>query len=208
MPNLNAPSGLSPVMYRNGNFWNGQTRLYGIAAADTNAYFVGDPVKIDAVNFADVNGIPFVTKATAGASMRGVIVAVALALPYGYQGGPWINPNDLTKISRPSGAQTVNYYAAVVDDPDVVFEVQEDTAGTPGVAAQMTKNANLSFGAPAAGVFVSGAMVNSSTYAVTATLNVKILQAVQRADNLNYTAFQKLLVLLNNHDFQGGTVGF
>lgn len=208
MANLNAPSGLSPVMYRNGNTWNGQTRLYGIAAADTNAYFVGDPVKIDATNFADANGIPFVTKATAAAAMRGVVVAIGAALPYGFQGGPYINPNDLTKTSRPSGAQTINYYVAVVDDPDVIFEVQEDTSAAPGAAAQMTKNANLSFGAPATGVFVSGAMLAATSYGTGATLNLKVLQAVQRSDNQPFAASQKLLVTINNHDFSGGTVGY
>ena len=208
MPNLNAPSGLAPVMYRNGNFWNGQARIYGVAPTDTNAYYIGDPVKIDSTNFADVNGIPFVTKATAGAAMRGAVVAVAAAIvPTGWQGGPWINPNDLTKTFRPTGAQTINYYLAVVDDPDVIFEVQEDSSGI-GLAAAVTKNANLSFGAPATGVLISGAMIAGSTYATTATLNVKVLQAVQRADNTPYTAFQKWLVEINNHDFSSGTTGY
>jgi hypothetical protein len=195
-------------MYRNANFWNGQARLYGIAASDINPCYIGDVVKIDATNFADVNGIPLVTRATAGASVRGVVVAVGTALPYGYQGGPYINPNDLGKTYRPSGAQSGLYYVAVVDDPDVVYEIQEDTTSTPGQAAQMTKNANLTIANPATGVFVSGFTLNSNTYATTATLNLKVLQAVQRADNVPYTAYQKLLVTLNNHDFSGGTVGY
>lgn len=193
MANLNAPAGLSPVMYRNGNFWNGQTRLYGIAATDTNPYYVGDVVKIDATNFADANGIPFVTRATAGATIRGVVTAIGIALPYGFQGGPFINPNDLTKNFRPTGAQAVNYYVAVCDDPDVIFEVQEDTTSTPGLASAMTKNANLTIANPATGVVVSGITLNSGSYAVTATLNVKVMQAVQRSDNLPFTAFQKIL---------------
>ena len=209
MANLNAPSGLAPVMYRNGNFWNGQVRLYGIAAANTNAFYIGDPVAIDTANgYADANGVTFVTKATAGAAMRGVIVGIQLALPYGYQGGPVINPNDLTKVYRPSGVQATNYYAAVIDDPDVIFEIQEDTSSTPGQNAQMTKNVNMSFGAPATGVFVSGAMAASNSYATTATLNLKVIQAVNRPDNIPYTAYQKLLVSINNHDFSGGTVGY
>ena len=57
-------------------------------------------------------------------------------------------------------------------------------------------------------MFVSGTMVNSNTYATTATLNVKVLQAVQRSDNQPYAAYQKLLVTLNNHDFSGGTAGY
>ena len=207
MANLNAPSGLAPVMYRNGNHWNGQARLYAYAAAAAGALYQGDIVKMDAVNFADVNGIPFVVPATAGAAARGVVVAIGLALPYGFQGGPFINPNDLTKVFRPSGAQSLNYYLAVVDDPDVIYEVQEDATGI-GLASAVTKNANLSFGAPATGVIVSGTMILGSSYAVTATLNVKIMQAVQRSDNLPYTAFQKWLVTLNNSDFSGGTVGY
>jgi hypothetical protein len=208
MANLNAPSGLSPVMYRNGNFWNGQARLYGIIATDTNPCYIGDVVKIDATNFADTNGIPYVTRATAGATARGVVVAVGTALPYGYQGGPYINPNDLTKTYRPASAQSVNYYVAVVDDPDVIFEIQEDTTSTPGLAAQMNKNANFTAANPATGVFVSGFTLNSNTYATTATLNLKVLQAVQRSDNQPFTAYQKLLVLLNNHDFSGGVAGY
>jgi hypothetical protein len=195
-------------MYRNGNFWNGQARMYGIAAADTNAYYIGDPVKMDATNFADANGLPFVTRATAGATMRGVIGGIGLALPYGFQGGPFINPNDLTKIFRPSGAQATNYYVAVIDDPDVVFEIQEGTQAAPGAAAAVTKNANFVFALPATGVFVSGVQLDPSTTAVTATLNLKILQAVQRSDNLPYTANQKWLVTINNGDFSPGTLGY
>lgn len=203
MANLNAPSGLAPVGYLNGSPWNGQARLYGVAAADTSAYYVGDVVKMS-VGTADANGIPYVIQATAGAACRGVVVAVGKALPYGFQGGPFINPNDLTRTWRPAAAQATDYYVAVVDDPNVIFEVQEDSTGI-GTAAAVTRNANLSFGAPATGVFVSGVMVLGSSYNTTATLNVKILQAVQRSDNTPYTAFQKWLVKINNHDFLGGT---
>jgi hypothetical protein len=210
MANLNAPSGLSPVMYRNGNFWNGQVRLYAVAATDTNPYYVGDLVKIDSTNFADANGIPYVTRATAGAgvSLRGVVSAVGLAIPYGYQGGPFVNPNDLTKNFRPTGAQTSVYYLAVVDDPDVVFEIQEDTTSSPGQASAMTKNCTPTIANPATGVFVSGFTLNSNTYATGATLQLKVIQSVQRPDNTPYTAYQKLLVTINQHDFSGGTAGF
>lgn len=209
MANLNAPSGLSPVQYRNGNFYNGQVRMYAVAATDTNAYYIGDVVKMDATNFADNNGIPYVTRATAGAAVRGVVCSVGTALPYGFQGGPYINPNDLTKNYRPSGAQATAYYVALADDPDIVFEVQEDTtSATPGAALAVTKNANLTIANPATGVFVSGMTLNNNTFATTATLNLKVLQVVQRPDNQPYAAYQKWLVTINNHDFSGGTVGY
>lgn len=208
MPNVNAPSGLAPVCYRSGSPWNGQCRLYCVAAANTNAFYIGDPVKMDATNYADSNGIPCVTLGTAGATARGVIVAIGTAVPSSYQPGSYINPNDLSKISRPAGAQAVDYYVGVVDDPDVIFEIQEDTTSTPGQAAQMTKNANFIAGSPATGVQVSAFQLNSNTYNTTSTLNLKVMQAVQRQDNTPYTAYQKLLVTINNHDFSVGTDGY
>jgi hypothetical protein len=163
---------------------------------------------MDATNFADANGVAAVTRGVAGSTIRGVIVAIGLAVQGGYQGGPYVNPNNLTLVNRPTGAQAQNYYCLVVDDPSVIFEIQEDTTSTPGQAAQMTKNANFVFNAPATGINVSGVQLNSNTYNTTATLNLKVIGAVQRDDNVPYTAFQKLLVTINNHDFSSGTLGY
>ena len=201
MANVNAPSGLTPVMHRDGSMWNGQTRQYCVLAADTNPYYVGDLVKVSAN--ADVNGIPAVTLGTAGAAARGVVTGVSTIA----QGGPIINPADLTKTFRPSGAQAINYYLSVVDDPTVVFEIQEVNSGTAGVATNMNKNANIVYGAPAAGVFLSGTTLDNTTYATTATLNLKVMGVVQRLGNTPFTLAQRLLCVINNHDFNGGTAG-
>jgi hypothetical protein len=206
MANLNAPAGLAPVMYRNGNFWNGQARLYAIAAADTFPCYVGDIVKVTGV--ADANGLQIVTpNRTAGTSARGVVVALALALPYGYQGGPMINPNDLTKVFRPTGAQTSLYYALVVDDPDVVYEIQEGFTATPMTTAQIAKNCNVLYAAPTGPVPVSATVIDPTTYATTATLDLKIIQSIQRADNTPFTTYQRMMVTINNHDFSSGVAG-
>ena len=208
MANLNAPSGFAPVMYRDGSPWNGQGRLYCIAAAYTGALYVGDPVKMDTTNDGDANGIACVGIGTAGATVRGVIVAIGMTVSGTLQGGAYINPDNLSRTYRPSGAQSQNYYALVVDDPAVIFEVQEDTTTTPGQAAMLNKNANFVTAAPATGVYVSGTQLNSNTYADTSTLNCKVISVVQRPDNTPYIAYQKLLVTLNNHDFSTGTVGY
>jgi hypothetical protein len=205
MANINAPAGLAPVMYRSGPTWTGQARLYIVAAADTNPIYVGDPVKVTGVG--DANGLQIVTLATAGATCRGVVIAVGLALPYGYQGGALVNYNDLTKTSRPAGAQATNYVVAVVDDPDVVFEVQEAFSATPIQATNMAKNANFVYAAPAAGVFLSGVTLDPTTVATTATLNLKIIEAVQRMDNTPYTAYQRFFVTINSHDYSTGVAG-
>jgi len=207
MANLNAPSGLSPVMYRNGNFWNGQVRIYAVAPSDTNAYAIGDVVKI--VAGADTNGISTVTLATAGATVRGVIAGISAAIPMGgvLQGGPVINPNNLATVTRPAAAQSTYWYVSVVDDPDVIFEIQEVYSGTAGTATSTTKNANFVYAAPGTSN-LSGTTLDNTTFATTATLNLKIISAAQRVDNVPYTLGQRWWVALNNHDFSGGTVGY
>lgn len=208
MPNMNAPAGLAPVMYRNGTPWNGQARLYAIAAADTNPFYIGDPVKVTGA--ADTLGTQVVTLGTAGASIRGVIVAIGTVNANGQpfpQGGPLINPNDLTKTYRPSGAQSRVYYAMVVDDPNVVFEVQEAYTTTPIQSTNMAKNANFVYAAPATGVYLSGVTLDPTTINTTATLNLKILGSPMRLDHTPYTTYQRFLVSINNHDFAGGVAG-
>lgn len=209
MANLNAPSGLSPVMYRNGNFWNGQARIYAVAPSDTNPYFIGDVVKMVAGS-ADANGIGVVTLATAGASVRGVIIGVSGAVPMGgvLQGGPVINPANLVTVSRPAAAQSTYWYVTVVDDPDVIFEIQEVYSGTAGAVTAVTKNANFVYAAPSATSNLSGTTLDNTTFATTATLNLKIVSAAQRTDNVPFTLGQRWWVCMNNHDFSGGTVGY
>lgn len=205
MPNINAPYGFAPVCYRNGNPWNGMTRMYAIASGDANAFYTGDPVKI--VANADANGLPIVTLGTAGSPLRGVALSFATAVQGGFlQGGPFINPSNLALNYRPANTTGV-MYCAVVDDPDVVFSIMEGT-GTPGTAANISgKNANFVYGAPASGVYVSGVTLDTTTYATTATLNCRLMGAVQDYQNTPFTAFQRLLVTLNSHDFSGGTAG-
>ena len=177
-----------------------------IAAADTFPCYIGDLVRVTGVG--DANGLQIVTpNRTAGTSIRGVVVSVAFALPYGYQGGPMINPNDLTKVFRPAGAQASLYYVGVVDDPDVLFEIQEGFTATPLTTAQISKNANALYAAPTAPVPVSATVMDPTSYATTATLDMKIVQLVQRIDNLPYTTYQRAIVQINNHDFSGGIAG-
>jgi hypothetical protein len=184
----------------------------------TGQLAIGDPVAIDGTNFADpLYGLPYVQRAVAGSAVRGVLIGIG-SNP---RGGPYIQPTDLTQTSRKNVAQTVDFFAAVCDDPDLVFEIQElssnstplgtyTSAGTAvvGAAAQMNKNANFVFAtALPTNLQTSGVMLDSGTYATTATLNLKVLGNVQRLDNAPYTSWQRLLVTINNHDFSGGVAG-
>lgn len=198
MPNANKPSGLSPVKYLGGADWDGKVGLYFIAAANTNAFVPGDPVILS--GDGDGNGVPGITLATAGANpVIGSIVAVGTVA----RGGPYVNPNDLTATSRPSGAQTIGYYAAVADDPFILFEAQEDSLPLPNGAltsADIGRNIALIAGSPATGVKVSGWQIDSSDAGATGS-NVKLYGLAQRIDNA-FGNFAKWLCLINNHPYK------
>lgn len=203
MPNVNRPSGLSPVKYLGGADWDGKANMYYIAAADTNPFYIGDVVDLN--NTADATrGIQGVTLATAGNPAVGVIVGIGT----NPEGGPYINPANLDRIWRPTGAQAENYYALVVDDPYVIFEAQEDGVGGTIAAASSSKNANLIYAAPGTGVRVSGTMIDSSTVNTTSTLNLKLLGLVRRYEgngSLNtFGNFAKWLCMINNHRYKAG----
>lgn len=202
MANTNRPSGLSPVKYLGGADWDGKANMYYIAAADTNAFYIGDLVDLN--NTADATrGIQGVTLATAGNPAVGVVVAIGTNA----EGGPYINPANLERTWRPSGAQAEAYYALVVDDPQVIFEAQEDGVGGAIAAANVSSNVDFIYAAPATGVRVSGTMIDSNTVNTTATLNLKLLGLVRRYDNgaLNtFGQYAKWLCLINNHRYRAG----
>ncbi len=121
--NPNKPAGLAAVKSLVGPNVS-QGNMYTVLAADTNPYYPGDLVKLS--GSGDVRGIPGITLSAAGNQSVGVIAAIGI----NPDGGPYINPNNLALTNRPTGAQPVNYYALVIDDPYTVFEIQEGGTGT------------------------------------------------------------------------------
>lgn len=207
MANPNKPAGLAAVKNLIGRSMQDQGNMYVVLAADTNPYFPGDLVDLTGVG--DGRGIQGITLATAGNPAVGVIAAIGI----NPDGGPYINPNNLALTSRPTGAQPINYYALVIDDPYTVFEIQEGGAGTNLTQTAISKNANILYAAPAAGVAVSGTTFNNATTATTATLNLKLLGLARRVDNAFTTVpatgggFQKWWCTINNHRYKAGVAG-
>lgn len=201
--NPNKPAGLNPIRYLNGAKYDGKVQTYVVLAADTNPYYIGDLVTPSANG--DAAGIPAVTLATAGNVAVGVVVAIGL-FPF----GPYIDPNNLQRVWRPSGAQTPNYYAAISDDPNIIYEIQEGGANTNLTQTSCNRNANIVYAAPATGVNVSGTMINNASVNTTSTLNLKLLRLTQRIDNHFVTnpatggGFQKWEAIINNHYFRTG----
>lgn len=213
MANANRLNGFTPVGYLNGADWDGRGRVYAIPAANTNAIFVGDPVKL--IAGADPTFfLPCIDKGTAGATAVGVVIGIQKFIQNVRGGqGPWVDPTNLnTIVFRPAPAQTVPFYALVVDDPNVIFEAQEQTtggAGTNFIQTAASKNADFGINVPGQPPFYSAAFIDNlgtGTPPNAATSNLKLLGLKQSIDNAP-GAFQRWWCILNNHAYRAGVVG-
>lgn len=203
MANSNRPFGLAPVKYRNGTPWFGAATQYYIPSTDTNAYAIGDPVKT-LTNAADSNGVSAVTIAVAGDGqpLRGVIISAG-GTAYG---GPMVDPSNLNTTVIPA-SKLKNYYVMVVDDPNVIFEIQEfsGAGATNFTAADVGKNCNIKAGTNSG--YLSGwTLDDTAASATTSTRQVRLLGLAQRRDNV-FGSYAKWLVYINNHEFSAAVAG-
>ncbi|WP_386681842.1 hypothetical protein [Loktanella sp. R86503] len=194
MANGNAPRGLAPVRYLSGAPYNGAVNKYYVAAGDSTAIYPGGLVKF--AGSADSTGIASVTGNVAtGDAVVGVMISPAIDN---------VGPTDLTY--RPGSTAG---YILVCDDPDVLFEIQEDSVGGALAATAVGNVADLT-GFTAGSTFTgsSSMQLDSSTATATGdgTQDVLIVGAVQRPDN-EIGANAKWHVRLNNHAFVDGNTG-
>ena len=210
--NPSKPAGLSPVDSVTASKWTGKLNLYCILSTDTNPFWPGDLVV--PTGAGDTNGIPVVTLATAGNPAVGVFYSGGIGFQQGGgMGGPYINPNNLTTNSIPATKNGLNYYIAVTDDPNTLYEIQEGGSGTNLTGAALQTNYNILYAAPATGVYVSGTTLNNASGGTSSALNLKLIRLVQRVDNHLVTSpatgggGQKWLVMINNHVYRAGTTG-
>ncbi len=114
MANVDIDSGFEPVRYLSGKPYNGASRRY-YKDATAGVIGVGDPV-VEVTNSSDPLGGPEIVRATTGAAITGVVVGIA--------------PNVANLNQRYLAAADIGY-VYVADDPDLCFEVQEGSGGTP-----------------------------------------------------------------------------
>lgn len=199
MANANVPSGLTPVGSITGAPYTGQARLYAIKADYATALYIGDPVITSGTGSA--GGIQNVTLAAATGPIRGVIVGLSDQAA----GGALVTNPNITY--RPAAAQTGVWFVMVCDDPNTIFEVQENSNGTALAATEIGLNQVLKLGT--GNGYVSGWMVASATEATpntTSTLQVRLLGLVQRQDNA-FGAYAKWHVMINAHELRIGSDG-
>ncbi|UOF81823.1 hypothetical protein [Caudoviricetes sp.] len=195
MANANTPFGLRPVRHRNGAPYNGAARRYYVPSSDGTALYLGDPVII--AGSADANGVASVTRATAagGSYLLGSVVGVEPA--EGSQSGG--------RDSTTYRVASTERYVWVADDPDLVFEIQEDSVGFTLSATYVGQNADLISGTGSNITGLSGFQLDSSTAATTSTLQLRILGYSQRIGNEPGNANAKLEVSINLHTLRNAT---
>ena len=189
MANANTPFGLRPVRHRNGAPYNGAATRYFVPASDSTALYLGDPVQI--AGSSDADGIATVTRATAagGNYVLGAVVGVDPVEGAGAGG------RDSTTYRVASTAR----YVWVADDPDIVFEIQEDGVGGALAAANVGQNVDLVSGSGSTITGLSGFQADSSTAATTNTLQMRILGFAQKIGNEPGNANAKIEVVFNLH---------
>ncbi|MFH1420487.1 MAG: hypothetical protein ABIG30_00805 [Candidatus Aenigmatarchaeota archaeon] len=189
MANTDVTRGFVPVMHISGAPWNGQTmKMYKAAGTTvTDDLMPGDMVVTAAT--ADADGIIGIARATAGDTQPSCGVIVSCEPLAAHLDRTWIDGADAG-------------YVNVCTDPYVVFEGQADdviAAASVGTNANMVQTAVGSRTTGASGQEVDATVNTTYTY------QLKIIGIVRRPDNTINSANNKVLVLINNHQFKGAT---
>jgi len=177
MANADRPNGFRPVRYANGVMYNG---AFELMLSPTDNLFIGDLVEPTATGRALRDGAyQEVGRAETGDPVVGVVVGF----------GP--NPDNLA-IAYHAASATVPVYVARVTG--LILEAQND-----GAMAAADVGLNVDF-VVAAGNTTSGASnmeVDSTTEAVTNTLDLRIVGFVDSPKNEVASANARMLVMVN-----------
>lgn len=197
MANRNMPRGIIPVQRLDGSPYNGAANVYYVPSSYATALYLGLP--LIATGASDANGIPVAQIATAagGAYTIGPMVGIVSG------GEPVVGVQRDSVVYHPASTAQ---YILVADDPDLIFEAQEDSVGgSIAMATAGTKNVDLVAGAGSTITGYSGWMLDSSTVQTTATLQMRLLRGVHRSDNEMASAYARWLCKINLHSLRNTT---
>ncbi len=190
MANVNRPSGFKPLRYRNGSDWNGQANTYAYSASNSVASYKYDLVNFDSTNrsasLADpyMPGLPFVASVASDittAAQRGVVV--------GFLPEPEFSMSGTASLGLMYRLPSTQRWAQVVDDPNVIFEAQEDAGGYVSASNNLLGRAiGTDYVAGSTITGVSQATIKSSDVQNAAVRPWKVVRFVPRPDNFNFVA--------------------
>ena len=120
-----------------------------------------------------------------------------------YGGAIGVDPVSQDRIVIPA-TKTKNYYVIVADDPNLIFAVREGASGTPFAAADVGLNCSLVAGTNNG--YISTWVLDNTTEATTAALQMKLLGLRQTPDNA-FGLNAVWLCLINQHCFKAVVAG-
>lgn len=169
MANSDIPCGFKPVKHLLGGAWSGKANTYYIPVTNATALFKGDVIV--STGTADITGkYPGVVQASAGGNVRGVIVG------FGEDPNIMIRPDYPNLTHCPKETEM---YCLVVDDPFVIFEVQEDSVGSNLAVTDIGETSDIAVTAGNTTTGLSGMELDSDA----GNDQCKILRVVNREDN-------------------------
>jgi hypothetical protein len=110
-------------------------------------------------------------------------------------------------VSLNWGAASTLSNHQVVDDPDVVFECQDDGDSAQWAEADNGLNANFIFGTGNVSTLISAHEIDTSTKDVAAALDAKVLRRHGTLNNDYGSANVRLEILFNKHQLLANVVG-
>jgi hypothetical protein len=191
MANVSVVQGLKAVGNLRGDGTTGRVRRYFVPASDNTALFIGDAVKSGGTS-DPLTGLATITQAAAGDTLRGVVVAVDQV------DGVAVGSTNISRRHRPASTAM---YVMVNDDPDTIFEVQEDADVATTALIDIGENADIIVAAGNASTGLSGMQLDSSTHTPNSA-QLRMLGFVQRPNNAPASANAKLLVVINEHELK------
>jgi len=200
MASVSRINGLSPVKFITGAPYNGQAGVYFVPASNADVIMVGDLVKLGG-DARSPSGVPTVARHAGGATEAAVGVVVGIL----FSGmGDTQNVPPVTDLNTPVYRRTLtDRYLLVADDPSLVFEAQTSNGALTTAVVGLNAEMDVAAGSTTSGA--SGMTLDIGTAAVTATLPMKIVGFPARVDNNIGDAFTRAYVMINNHQYKGGT---
>ena len=209
MANVSRPRGMRPVSNLYGADWNGRVTPYYINAnggGSNGGLAIGYGSIVALTGAADESGNGLATVQKWSFNLAGytdqldgngsvpVGVVVGFAIDATAKG-------DLPNHRTISTARLVY----VCDDPNAMFEIQEDANGGQLAAASVGLNAALTADTPSTSTGFSNQELDTSTAATTASLPIKILAFARRIDNEVSSSYAKVIVKFNRHAMGNAT---
>lgn len=189
--NKDRPSGLKPIKHLNGVPWNGKFNMYRKTAAEN--FFIGSPVKL--AGSADATG-KYPTVALAGTN--GIVVGVVV----GFGNTPYLAA-DVSDLDKVYSISTEDVYVAVVDDPGVIFEIQEDSTGTALAVTDVGNNFLFTTESGDTTTGHSTVELDRSESGTTITDPIRLLRLVDRPGNA-LGDYAKWEIMINFHAYGQG----